>query len=112
MRWFEVEVSRIMVRRIGEVASIFVDAESEEEAKREAERKAEMTLEDEALEIEWEEIPDRFYEDIDEIEVLGVREKPEILRRKVAALLEEHSPEDLAAALAELRKEDKTPEKN
>jgi hypothetical protein len=104
MRSFEVEVSRIMVRRIGEVASIFVGAESEDEAKKEAERKAEMTLGNEAVGIEWKANPDSFEVDIEEIKVLGVREEPQILRDKVAALLKEYSPEDVAAAVVELRK--------
>jgi hypothetical protein len=107
MRSFEVDVTRTVRRSISQYATIWVDAETQEDAK----KKAEMFVDDEGWQVEWEEIPELLVQVVNKVKAFRVREDPETLRGKVAAILRKHSPDDIAAAVAELRKEDKKPKK-
>jgi hypothetical protein len=108
MRSFEVDVTRTVKRCIQQYATVWVEAESEENAK----KKAEMYVDEKGPEVEWEEIPDLLVLVARRVQAFRVREDAETLRGKVAAILKKHSPDDIAAAVAELRKEDKKPKKN
>jgi hypothetical protein len=110
MRLFEVVVGRIMVLRIGKFSSLLVDAESEQDAK----KKAESFVEEERRKILlWAAHPHPLGQDFGEIKVLDVQEvdagseELKTLREEVSESLKEFSCENLAAAYAELRKEDR-----
>jgi hypothetical protein len=106
MPWFEVKLTRTKLVRLQEDATVEVEAKDKDDARRKAGRMVET---DHHCNIHWEEWPDRLDEEEEDYEVEEVDElDPEDMeltfRERVAALLRGHTPDELAAAVAELRK--------